>query len=287
MNVVIIYNPNSTGDGRANASELARELRRENINVQLRKTTHAGHATEIAEAFAGSGKEIVLISSSGDGGYHEVVNGALAHGTSKLVVGVLPSGNANDHYTTLSSGNIAKAIRGKKYRRIDTIRLTGTIKGKPWVCYAHSYVGIGVTAVAAKRLTEERPNLFSEKWIVLHSLFSFRPVKLQESGKTHRYSSIIFSNISTMSKVMKLSQQSSVTDGKFEMTTVAFGSKVRLLAYIVTAATVGLHHSTSRKRYTCTTTRPLALQVDGELYTLDAGSKLVVESVKQNLHCVL
>ena len=287
MKVVIIYNPNSTGDGKANANELARELRRGDIDVAIRKTTHAGHASEIAEAYAASNEEIILISSSGDGGYHEVVNGALSNPKSKLIVGVLPSGNANDHHTSLSSGNIAKAIEKKKYQRIDTIKISGTVKGKPWVRYAHSYAGIGVTAVAAKRLTEERPNAFSEKWIVLHSLFSFRSVKVKEAGKKRRYSSIIFSNISTMSKVMKLSQQSSVTDGKFEMTSVAFGSKLRLLAYILTAATVGLNHGNSRKRYSCTTTGPLPIQIDGESYTVDAGTKLTVEVAPRSLHCVL
>lgn len=287
MEVVIIYNPNSTGDGKANAQALARRLRAENIEVTLKQTTHAGHATEIAESYAKKRSETILISSSGDGGYHELINGVLPYPSSKLIVGLLPSGNANDHHTSLNSGDMAKAITTRHIRRIDTIKVSGTVKGKPWVRYAHSYGGFGVTAVAAKRLIEDRPNPFSEKWTVLHSLFSFRYVKVYEGRTKRRYSSFIFSNISTMSKVMKLSKSSSVTDGKFEITSIRFGSKLRLIGYVLTAATVGLRHDASKRKYRCTTTSPLALQLDGEVYTLDAGTTLTVESAPKSLRCVL
>ncbi len=287
MKVVIIFNPNSTGDSEANAQYLARQLRDYKVPVETKATKHAGHGEEIAARYAKQNKDIILISSSGDGGYHEVVNGALASPSSKLIVGVLPSGNANDHHSALGSGSLAKSIRDKKFRSIDTIKVTATIEGKAWQRYAHSYAGIGVTAVAAKRLTEERPNLFTEKWIVAHSLFSFRYVKLREGSDNNRYSSIIFGNIDRMSKVMKLSENASVTDGKFEMSSIRFHSKLRLIFYLLTAATAGLKDSRSIKKFSSITIRELPIQLDGEVFTIDKGSKLTVESVKQNLRCVL
>jgi len=287
MKVVIIYNPNSTGDGKKNAEALANSLRAEKIEVRVRQTTHPGHATEIADSYARRSEEMILISSSGDGGYHELINGVLPHKNTKLIVGLLPSGNANDHYSNVHSGDMAQAIINRKFRSIDTLKVEGSIKGTSLVRYAHSYAGIGVTAVAAKRLIEDRPNPWSEKWTVLHSLISFRYVKVREKQKYRRYSSLVLSNISTMSKVITLSKNASVYDGKFEMTAIRFGSKLRLIGYLLTAALVGLRHDASLSRYECRTIKPLTIQLDGEVYTLDGNSKLTIESAPRSLRCVL
>lgn len=287
MKVVIIYNPNSTGDSEKNALDLAHSLEQADIAVETRKTTHAGHSEEIAAKYAKSDEDIILISSSGDGGYHEVVNGTLAYPTKKFTVGVLPSGNANDHASALRSGSLSESIKNKKITTIDTIQISATVDGKPWKRYVHSYAGIGVTARAAKRLTEDRPNVFSEKWIVLHALFSFQYVKLQENDKKRRYSSIIFANIDRMSKVMKFSEDSSVRDGKFEMSSIRFRSKLRLISYFLTAATIGLKQSQSIKAYAFVPYKKMPIQIDGEVFVIDAGSEVTVTSVKQNLRCVL
>jgi len=293
MKTVIIYNPNSTGDSEANAKRLAKELRLKRIAATCRKTAHAGHAEEIAAAYAKKNEAVVLISSSGDGGYHEVINGALKQNggsnvkRSKLVVGLLPSGNANDHFSSLGSESLISAIVNKKVQHIDTIQVSATVNGQPWVRYAHSYVGIGVTAVAAQTLTMERPNAFTEKWIVIRSLFSFNCVKVKEHRKVRRYSSLLFANIDRMSKVIKLSDQTSVTDGKFELHAIRFHSKLRLLAYLLSAATIGLKQTRSLKKYTATVLSEVPIQLDGEAYTIDAGSNITVKSIKQNLRCIL
>lgn len=287
MKVVVIFNPNSTGGSEENAKELARQLRNLKIDVSVRKTTHAGHGEEIAAKYAKENKDIVLISSSGDGGYHEVVNGVLSAGKTKLVVGVLASGNANDHSSALSSDSLAKAIKNRAFEYIDTIKVTATVNGKPWVRYAHSYAGVGVTANAAKRLTEDRPNAFTEKWIVAKSLLSFNYVKIKEDDKVRRYSSMLFGNIDRMSKVMKLSGNSSVKDGKFEISRIRFRSKLRLVIYLLTAATKGLKRSRSISHYEFAAIKALPIQLDGEVYVIDTGSKVRIESIQKNLHCVL
>lgn len=286
MKVVIIYNPNSTGDSEANAKHLARRLKKIGVSAAVRATQFARHGEEIAAEYGKKDEEIILISSSGDGGYHEVVNGILRHPTKKIVIGVLPSGNANDHYGAMGTGHLLESIRDKNFQRIDTIKVTGVVDGKAWTRYAHSYVGIGVTALAAKQLILDRPNVLTEKWIVIRSLLSFRYSKVKEDGRPRRYSSLIFGNIDRMSKIMKLSENASVTDGKFEIVRIHFHSKLLLIAYLFTAATVGLKDSPSLRRYECKTIRPLLIQLDGEPYKLDAQSDLVIESVKQNLRCV-
>ncbi len=286
--VVIIYNPNSTGDSADNAKKLARDLKSAGMSASLRGTTHPGHGEEIAARYAKKNEPIILISSSGDGGYHEVVNGALSQEKSQLIVGVLPSGNANDHYTAIGSGSLADSIKKQEFRRIDTIKVTAKSNGKPLVRYAHSYGGIGVTAAAAHRLTIERPNIYTEKWIVLHSLFSFRSVKIKEHGYSRHYSSLLFNNTDTMSKVIKLSDKASVIDGKFEMSRIRFRSKVRLLVYLLTAAALGLRRTESLQKYEFeTTNHSLPIQLDGEVFVIDKHTKVTIESVQQNLHCVL
>lgn len=287
MDVLIIFNPNSTGDSEANAQLLADELKAMNVAVETRATTHAGHGEEIAKELAEKDAATILISSSGDGGYHEVVNGALSQETKRFVVGVLPSGNANDHYSALGSDSLADAIKDRAYQHIDTIKVTAKVDGKEWTRYAHSYVGIGVTATAAKSLTEDRPNVITEKWIVAKSLLSFKYIKIRVNGDTRRYSSLLFGNIGTMSKIMKLSQDGSVTDGKFDMSTIRFRSKLRLLTYLLTAATVGLRKSRQLQRFECVAVSRLPIQLDGEVATIDAGSTVVIESMNRNLRCVL
>lgn len=287
MRTVILYNPNSTGPSKANALKLAKKLRANDIPVEVKGTTHPGHAAEIAQRYAHSNEKILLLSSSGDGGYHELINGALSVPKTKLIVGVIPSGNANDHYSALGSDNLADAIINEQVRRIDTVKLTGVQNGKEFIRYAHSYIGVGVTAIAARRLIEQRPTAMTEKWIVLHSLLSFRSVRINEAGKPRRYSSLVFSNIPFMSKVIKLAQQSSATDGKFEVTPIRFGSKMRLILYLLTAATVGLNHGISRKSYRFRTTRPLDVQIDGEVYKLDGNAAVRIEAQKQNLLCIM
>lgn len=287
MKVVIIFNPNSTGDSEENAQALRAELQSLGVSASILATEFAKHGEQIAAQYAEKDEDVILISSSGDGGYHEVVNGALSHSNQRLIVGVLPSGNANDHYSALGSDSLAHSIKEKKVQVVDTIKVTGTVEGKPWVRYAHSYVGIGVTAKAAEQLTKKRPNMLTEKWIVLHSLLSFGYVKVLENSRKRRYSSLIFNNIDRMSKVVKFSSDASITDGKFEVSSIEFHSKLRLIGYLLTAATVGLKRLPSQNSYTCQTLTPLPIQLDGESYRIDANTTLTVESVQKNLRCIL
>lgn len=290
MKVVVLYNPNSTGKSKENAQQFADDLRTADIkdehDVELRATAYAGHAEEIAASYAKSREEMILISSSGDGGYHEVVNGALSREDAKLIVGVLPSGNANDHHGATENGSIVETIMNKSFRTIDVLKLTGKVKGSDWTRYAHSYAGIGVVSRAAKELTEDRPNVITEKWLVAKALLSFRYVRIREGGETRRYSSVIFSNIDVMSKVVKLAINASLTDGKFEINRIRYRSKLRLILYFLTAATIGLGRAESTRRYSFTTTNPLAVQLDGEVYALDARSDVVITSEQQHLKCI-
>ena len=72
-------------------SEAARRLQRAGWDIDVRSTTAAGHATELAREAAGAGVDAVL-ACGGDGTAREVVEGIVHTGTA---LGVLPAGTAN------------------------------------------------------------------------------------------------------------------------------------------------------------------------------------------------
>lgn len=287
MHTIILYNPNSTGDSKANALELQSTLKKMAYPANVQPTKYAGHAEEIAASYAKTGKEILIISSSGDGGYHEVINGALSHKQSKVITSLLPSGNANDHHTAVSSGTLAENIARGVNATIDVLEVQGTIDGKPWIRYAHSYIGIGISAKAAHDLTVQRPNFITEKFLVIKSFILLKPVKILAKGAMRRYNSMVFSNIDTMSKMMKLSRTSSITDGKMEFNAIGNVSKIRLAQYIIQATTKGLREHASLTSYSFTTIKPLFMQLDGEVVTLDACSDVTITCAPKKLRCVL
>ena len=81
--IVIIFNPQSTGNAPRSAEELRDELARRlpGVPLELSPTQHAGHARDLAREAAGSGRPL-LVSVSGDGGYNEVVDGVMQAGDS-------------------------------------------------------------------------------------------------------------------------------------------------------------------------------------------------------------
>src|SRR6478672_13590354 len=129
---VVIYNPNSTGDSEKNAKQFADDLKNESseISIEIVATKYAGHAEEIAAEYADE-KNTIIISSSGDGGYNEVINGSLS-GKAECAVAVLPSGNANDHHRAVGSDNLAESIIKGQTIKIEAIKLSATVDGKKW-----------------------------------------------------------------------------------------------------------------------------------------------------------
>ena len=135
------------------AKELAEKLT-VSVPIELVPTAHAGHATDLAYQFAKNKKRPLIISSSGDGGYNEVINGALrakAEGADP-VCAPLPAGNANDHNRALSQRPLHEAINDSAVTYIDVIRVSIDPKRSDGARFAHSYVGLGLTPTVAVEL---------------------------------------------------------------------------------------------------------------------------------------
>lgn len=289
--IAIIYNPNSTGSGERLGKELERQLRKRfsKQEVKLVATEHAGHGRELAYEIAMSSEKPLIISSSGDGGYHDVVNGAMRaqEEGARPTTGLLPAGNANDHYRNLHSEDIISKIERQKPMKIDLLKLTGVSDGKRIELYAHSYIGFGLTPFVGKELNKTKLNAIRESWVVLRSLITAKTVKLKIGERSHRYESVIFSNIDTMSKYLAVSEVSSVSDGKCEVTIFKRRSKFQLLMTLLKASTQGVIEDHSVSNFSLHTVNSTLVQADGEITTLDPDTRVDITVESKILDCIV
>lgn len=277
--IVIIFNPQSTGDAPRSAEDLRAELARRlpAVPLDLCPTRHAGHARDLAREAAGRGRPLV-VSVSGDGGYNEVVDGVMQAGNDQAVCAVRAAGNANDHRRVTRERPLADAIVAGDVRRIDLLRLTvGTGPGAR-VRYAHSYIGVGLTPVVAVDLEKGGKGSWKEIISVVRAFSRFRPFPIRlEDGRRRTIDSLLFANIDEMAKYATLSEDSRPDDGRFEVITQRRTGKLRVLATAIRAATQGLGPQPSATHYAFTTLAPMPLQLDGELMELDADTPVAVD----------
>ena len=289
--IAIIYNPNSTGSSDRLARDLEAKLRARfpDQKIELIATKHAGHGKELAYSIAIASKRPLIISSSGDGGYHDIVNGAMraqkegAHPTT----GLLPAGNANDHYRNLHNEELMDRIEHHRSERIDLLNIVGTSHGERVDLYAHSYIGFGLTPFVGKELNKTKLNAIRETWVVIRALFRVRSVRLKIGDRVRRYESIIFSNIDTMSKYLAISQSSSVTDGKCEVTIFERRSRLKLIMTLLRATVQGVKEDHSVSEFALQTVHRTLMQADGEIVRLDARSKVTIKVEPRVLDCIV
>lgn len=287
--ISILYNPNSTGDSKANAQEFKAALQEKGLRgVTLKATDHPGHAEELAYELAKASTHPLIVSSSGDGGYNEVINGALRaqdEGASPTTC-VLPSGNANDHYNQLHSGDTAEHVATGNRHHIDILTVTAEAPGYSWRRYAHSYIGFGVTPEIGKELNQAELNKANEVIISLKALLKSQPFTIKEHGKEAEYQSIVMSNLTKMSKVIGLAKDAQINDGLFEVFALP-PSKAFMLGVIVKSATVGLRYTKQTDHYDFTTIRKQAVQLDGEVFEIKGKAKVAVGIQKRKLACIV
>lgn len=289
--ITIIYNPNSTGSGKTLAQELKVKLLKElpEQAIKLVPTKRAGHAEELAYKYAKASERPLIISASGDGGYNEVINGimlAIQEGA-RPVAGLLPAGNANDHFSNLHDGDFTHAVLHGKHHLIDLLKLDATNNNSHVKRYAHSYIGLGLTPKAGHELNKVQLNRFNEAWIVAKVLYKLRPTRLKVAGRIRSYDSLVFSNVSKMSKVLSLSQTAELNDGKFEVTAFYRRNKMKLLVSLLKATTTGLHGGLQTDEFTFETLKSSMVQLDGEIITLDAHTAVVVGLERTVLECIV
>lgn len=288
--IAIIYNPKSTGNSKRNATRLERRLRTSlpKASIERIPTQYAGHARELACQIAKKYKQPLIVSSSGDGGYNEVINGVMQAKNPQATCAVLPSGNANDHSRAMKTRPLADGIIAGTVTHIDLLKLL-TSKGlkKPDVHYAHSYIGLGVSPVVASELNDRKLNMLSEIMLAVRMFVKYDSFTIIRSGQKRRYNSLIFANIHQMAKVLKFSKDNRPADGLFEVVELPHTRKYLILLELIKAATVGLNTTRHESKYVFRTVQDMPLQLDGEVIDIPAGSKVKVLCADNALRTVL
>ena len=281
--VFIIFNPNSTGDSKTIAKDFRKAIKafQPSLKVKLCETTHAGHAEELGYQLSKKFPSCLLVSVSGDGGYHELINGAMSavdEGAAEPICTVLPGGNANDHYSFVSKRSLLEAIEANGLTRLDLLKVVST-KTR----YAHSYVGLGLTPRVALELNKHDLTLVKEMWLSLRTFWRLKPFRIIQADKTYRLDSLIMANIGVMAKHLTLDDNSSPRDGKFEVLRWSHSHKLRLVIQILRSAVGAVDSPRSVEQFEFITVSNILMQLDGEIEKLKAGQKVLVTSAHRKL----
>ncbi|MDB5182595.1 MAG: putative lipid kinase [Candidatus Saccharibacteria bacterium] len=287
--IVIVYNPNSTGDSKAMAFELRKTLRKQlaDIPIECVPTEFAGHARELACQVAKDKKHPLIVSSSGDGGYNEVVNGIMDAGKTSAVSAVLPAGNANDHSRTMQKHPLADEIIKGKITHLDLIKVTVNSGKNIKFYHAHSYAGLGLTPVIGAELNRHDLNRFNEILLSLKTFSKFKPFKIRHRGKLLKLDSLLFGNINQMAKVLTISPTNRPQDGLFEVVTFPSSTKRNLIKKLVKAAVSNLSTTKRFSSYKFEVPKKIPMQLDGEIIEIPAGSSVQIESAHKVLATVI
>lgn len=284
--IAIIYNPGSSG----NAPELARQLKRQidrnrtsiGINAVLTPTKHAGHAVELARTVALNYTRPLIVSVSGDGGYNEVINGAMQAKhrlkSARPVTAVVGAGNANDHRRVVRKDPLIDLIKRAEPRAIDLIRIKATTKNFTLDRYAHSYIGYGVTPQVGHELNKHGKSLYHEIKSILKTYQTYAPFRIERDKKRLLLDNLIFANINEMAKFIKLDEKNTMHDDKFEVIELSHRSKLRMLATLLRTALIGFKNPPSYTRYELKSLDKLPIQLDGEVEWLPARCTAVITS---------
>lgn len=285
--VAIIYNPKSTGDSQAKAEQLHSFLSAKlaRTPVTLLPTEYAGHAKKLAYDTAHAHKKPLIVSVSGDGGYHEVVNGAMraqAEGC-RPICAVLPAGNANDHARTMHSKPLPRLILKKKIKKLDLLKVTTRHGTQESHSYAHSYIGLGLTPHMAQELNKRELNMMQEVLAFLQTFAAVEPVTLNIGGKLYAYDSFVCSTIPEMAKILKLAKRSKPNDGRFEINAIVHKTKPALFRKLLLGTFVSKPTHKKQKHLEFSVVGKTLMQLDGELQTLAADTHVEVSVERRTL----
>lgn len=157
---LVIVNPRSaSGATRENWSLTASELRAHFGPFNVAFTRAPGHAVELANRAAVSGRSLI-IACGGDGTINEVANGILGSGVD-AEMGILPSGTGGDFRRSLaiprSNREAAACLRTGKTRSIDVGKVTFLDHAGQTVSrYFLNVSSVGLAAEVIKRVKSAR-----------------------------------------------------------------------------------------------------------------------------------
>lgn len=284
--IAIIYNPNSTGDApnmaQALADEIDKNFKTIGVKATLTTTKRARHAIELSKNISLKYKRPLIVSVSGDGGYNEVVNGAMQAKKKSLkyqpVVAVIGAGNANDHRRVMRDKPLIELIKKGKPKSFDLLHIDATAKDFSLSRYAHSYIGFGITPEVGNELNKRDVNLWAEMKMILKTYRIYAPFRIQRNNAEYILDNLLFANINEMAKIVKLDDKNTVRDGRFEVIELRHRSKLHMLGTLIKAAVVGFKKPPSFQTFSLQTIDALPIQLDGEIEKLPKECSITVSS---------
>jgi diacylglycerol kinase (ATP) len=263
--IVLIANPKSTGDGVAVANDLKAQIKEAfpSLPIRIAPTKRPGHAKQLARA-AAKQTGTLIVSVSGDGGYNEVVNGAVAGARQPLCV-VHGAGNANDHHEAVQRGaGLIQLLKEGKVVAMPLLEVTLPGPRGSQKRLAHSYVGFGITARVAQRLNREATSPMSEIGLVLRSLHNHRPLEADLGDGMRKYDVLIAFNVPRMGKYLKVAKLKPQTN-RFGLVKLRRGPWWQWPWRLVVALTRGVRPDVATSSQEFAFDSPTQLQLDGEV----------------------
>ena len=228
--LVVIANPRSgRGKVATHLPEIERILTDAQLSYRIVRTTHPGHATEVARDALARG-ERYLVAVGGDGTVHEVVNGMLDGGrpvAADAVLGVVAAGSGCDLVRSFGlPGDTLQAARhlaGDQVRPIDVGRVSYTDGAAEVTRYfpniAEAGLGGAVVARAARLPAVLGPARYlAGFWLTLPG---FRPatVRLDVDGQAYQWRAhnVVVANCRFYGGGMQISPKSEPDDGALDV----------------------------------------------------------------------
>ncbi len=228
--LVIIANPRA-GQGKVarHLPAIERTLTSAGLEYRIVRTTHPGHATEIARNALDRGDRY-LVAAGGDGTVHEVLNGMLEDGgavTHDAVLGVVAAGSGCDLVRSLGlPGDASQASRhliGDTVRRLDVGKVTFTADGEEVTRYFANIAEAGLGAAVVARTGALPRSLGAAKyfcgfWLTLPT-FHAAVVRLDADGTSFewRAHNVVVANCQFYGGGMRISPTSQPDDGLLDV----------------------------------------------------------------------
>lgn len=284
--VTIIYNPKSYGSTNRLAHELYTDIQEQlpQVGVEVVPTKYAGHAADIVEITGRTRRRVVVVVIGGDGTYNEAVNGAMrVPSRNRPIMLPFAAGNANDHVRELpgDAETLARLLDPKPHA-IDIFKVSvHNPVGEDTIRYAHSYVGFGSSGRVARMLNEYRVGRVAEKLFVVAELLRPRQFDIIADGRMRYLYSLICSNVGVMAKFLKITDNASLSDGRFEVVETPVVSKSKLLREVAQSA-AGISPKPKKvESYAFLLMSSVQAQFDGEPMWLPRGASVSVSMARK------
>lgn len=248
---LVIINPTSAGGATQETwPRLASDLRTHFGPFTCVFTEYAGHATDLALESARAGVQFI-IACGGDGTISEIANGILNSGKN-TELGILPSGTGGDFRRSLSiplnSREAARILREGTMRKIDVGRASLIdFSGNQFTRYFLGVASFGMSAEVIGRVKER-----SEDWLMartpgwfsgrvsygismLQTALQLKPTRVVvqlDDDKELRLSvaNLCVANARYFGGGMKIAPNAKLTDGKFDIVSIADMGSIKALA---------------------------------------------------------